>query len=650
MCGIAGFVNTTPNGNGTATIKRMTDAIAHRGPDARGFYEDDRASIGHCRLSIIDLAGGRQPTPNETGDLWIAYNGEAYNHAALRPALERAGHRYQSACDTETVLHAFEEYGEACLEHLQGMFSFVIWDKKAHRLFCARDRLGIKPFYYFWNGRVFVFASEIKAILQHPAVSPVFRESSLPEYLTFGFTNGEETMFRGIHKLMPGHTLCLDVAAASPKPVIRQYWDIPPSGNEEHHSDKSDKDWIGETRQRLEETVRMHLMSDVPLGMFLSGGVDSSAIAALIKRMAAGPVKTFSVGYAEAPFSELKYAAAVASHIGTDHHEVVIGMDEFFTALPKMVWHEDEPIAWPSSVALHFVSELAAREVRVVLTGEGSDEIFGGYSRYRLTRMNLRFLEWWKRLAPSKLRGAVRREIATSSLLSRDIRRKLAHSFLGREETIQSLYIDNFYAAFTASERGELLKNGNGEEYEMFLARWNSQEHESLLRRMLYADQKTYLVELLMKQDQMSMASSIESRVPFLDHTFVEFAMRMPDRLKIRGKVQKYALKEAVSDLLPPGIVHRSKMGFPTPLREWLRKPQAAPLLETLFARDGMIAEYFDRSVVRRLVNEHVAGSHDGTDRIWSLLNFQIWGDTFITGRRERWADPLVSGPGVQRV
>lgn len=626
MCGIAGFVNTSPSDTAASVIACMTGVIAHRGPDDSGFYRDPWASLGHRRLSIIDVSGGHQPTANETGEIWIVYNGEVFNHAELRPVLEAAGHRYRSHCDTETILHAYEQYGAECPTRFRGMFSFAIWDKTRRRLFCARDRLGIKPFYYFWDGRTFAFASEIKALLEHPSISPALREAALPEYLAFGYTSGEETMFQGIRKLMPGHTLSLDLLSETPKPAICRYWDVPDGQPESI----SDQEWISETRRRLEETVRMRLMSDVPLGMFLSGGLDSSAIAALIKRMTTGPVKTFAVGYGEAQFSELTYAAEVARLIGTDHREVIVGMTDFFSALPDLIWHEDEPIAWPSSVALHFVSQLAAREVKVVLTGEGSDEIFGGYSRYGWTRMNLRLLKAWQSIAPSGLRRALRSGIANGSLLSRDLRRKLGHSFLGRGESIESIYIDNFYSPFSTGERNGLLHGGTGGEYDAFLRYWNERPGGSVLGRMLYADQKTYLVELLMKQDRMSMASSIESRVPFLDHEFVEFAMRMPDRMKIRGHVQKYVLKQAVSDLLPASIIHRKKMGFPTPLRQWLRDPAAAPVLDSLLQPDGLIASYLNMDAVRRIVSEHRSGSHDGTDRIWNLLNLQVWGATFL--------------------
>ena len=637
MCGITGFVTVTPGAGSEAVLRRMADRIAHRGPDDAGFYTGDHAFLGHRRLSIVDVAGGHQPMSNESGSLFIIYNGEIFNHAQIRPDLERAGHVYSNRSDTETIVHAYEQYGPDCVKLFRGMFAFAIWDAERRTLFCARDRLGIKPLYYFWDGRVFAFASEIKALLAHPAIATDFEESVLPEYLGFGYTSGDSTFFRGVRKLMPGHHLRLDLRTAQPEPVIERYWEVPEPGENRHGVDfRSEEEWIAETRRRLEETVRMRLMSDVPLGMFLSGGVDSSAIAALIKRMADGPVKTFSVGYREQQFSELSYAAEVARAVGTDHHEVVIGMDDFFDALPDLVWHEDEPITWPSSVSLYFVSKLAAREVKVVLTGEGSDELFGGYERYRWNLMNNRIAQAY-RVVPGPVRRWIRSTIATSSLLNASTRRKLGHTFLGRDDSIQAMFLDNFYCAFSAPEQARFLNAHAGGVYDNYMRYWDSRPKAPMLPRMLYTDQKTYLVELLMKQDQMSMASSIESRVPFLDHQFLEFAMSVPDRLKIRGATQKYVLKKAVEDLLPSEIVYRKKMGFPTPMRGWLMDSRAEPLLAALRAPDGLLAGFVNRGELDHLVDRHRAGMIDGTDRIWRLLNLQVWGDVFLNGRRERW-------------
>ncbi len=639
MCGIAGFVTVQPS-DSPSVIERMTDTIRHRGPDDSGFYRDPCASLGFRRLSIIDVAGGHQPMANEDASLFIVFNGEIFNHADLRPSLVQAGHRYSNRSDTETILHSYEQYGPACLLRLRGMFAFAIWDKTARKLFCARDRLGKKPFYYYWDGRTFAFASEIKALLEHPAVSPQFEDALLPEYLAFGYVSDHRTLFRGIFKLMPGHHLTLDLSSASPQPEVRQYWDIPDPQPET----RDDSSWISECRERLEQTVCMRLMSDVPLGMFLSGGVDSSAIAALMKRNFSGPVKTFAVGYPEAEFSELSYARHVSQAIGTEHHEVVVGMEDFFNALPRLIWHEDEPIAWPSSVSLYFVSRLAREHVTVVLTGEGSDEMFGGYARYRFYAMNQRWLPFY-RLLPGALRSAVRSHVATSPLLSSTLRRKLQHTFVGRGEDLESLYLDNFYSAFSAAQQRALFKRlPTTSPYAGFRQYWDSKPHLSALPRLLFADQKTYLVELLMKQDQMSMATSVESRVPFLDHEFVEFSTRVPQHMKLRGGEGKYILKKAIEGIIPHEIIYRKKMGFPTPLRQWLRDPRAAGLYQILRAKGGLLASYIDPAALDTLLHSQLSGSHDATDRIWRLLTLQLWGDMFLTGKREeRWEGALAA-------
>jgi asparagine synthase (glutamine-hydrolysing) len=638
MCGIAGFLNTDGTPADIRIVRAMTDIIAHRGPDASGFHVQCEVALGHRRLSIIDLVTGGQPMSNEDDSVWITYNGEIFNHADVRPELEAAGHRYKSHCDTETCIHAYEQWGDQSVTRYRGMFSYVIWDQNKQQLFCSRDRLGIKPFYYFWNGSVFAFASEIKALLQHPEITAEFNEQLLPEYLAFGYTSGEETLFKGIRKLMPGHTLTLRRGVTS-RLEIKQYWDAPcPTEFEQ----RSDEQWIAECRTRLEEVVRMRLMSDVPLGMFLSGGVDSSAIAALIKRMADGPVKTFSVGYSESKFSELSEARQVAEQIGTDHHEVLVSMDDFFNALPRLVWHEDEPITWPSSVSLYFVSKLARERVTVVLTGEGSDELFAGYGRYRFFQLNQRWMRAYQGV-PGGVRDAIQNAVAGSPLLSASIRRKLGHTVLGRGANIESLYLNNFYCAFGAEEQQQLLNDHfAANPYASFLRRWDSTARSPTLSRLLYADQKTYLVELLMKQDQMSMACSIESRVPFLDHKFVEFAASVPPHMKLRGKHGKYIMKKAVEDLLPHNIIYRKKMGFPTPITAWLMQEQAKIIRDYLRDPEGLLADYVDFAYLDDLLDKHDRGVHDATDRIWRLLNLQVWGDMYLTGRRQQFWEGLM--------
>ncbi|HVP56428.1 MAG TPA: asparagine synthase (glutamine-hydrolyzing) [Candidatus Eisenbacteria bacterium] len=641
MCGIAGFVNTDGAPADSRLLHRMTDLIVHRGPDASGFYVHGEVALGHRRLSIIDLTTGGQPMSNEDQSVWIIYNGEIFNHADVRPELEAAGHRYKSHADTETVIHAYEQWGDQSVTRYRGMFAYALWDQKRKQLFCVRDRLGIKPFYYFWNGRLFGFASEIKALLEHPAIGTEFNDTLLPEYLAFGYSSGEETLFAGIRKLMPGHTLTLTCGDQS-RLEIKQYWDAPCP---KQFDDRPDSEWIAECRARLEEVVRMRLMSDVPLGMFLSGGVDSSAIAAIIKRQTTGPVKTFSVGYSESRFSELSEARQVAGQIGTDHHEVLVSMEDFFNALPRLVWHEDEPITWPSSVSLHFVSKLAAEQVKVVLTGEGSDELFAGYSRYRFYELNAKWMRAYRGV-PTGVRDAVQNAVAESSLLSASLRRKLGHTFLGRGGDIESLYLNNFYCAFGSEEQQRLLSaKFSANPYASFLQRWNSTAQSSTLPRLLYADQKTYLIELLMKQDQMSMSCSIESRVPFLDHKFVEFAASVPPHLKLRGKHGKYIIKKAVEDLIPRDIIYRRKMGFPTPITAWLLQEESRVLCDYLRDPEGVLAGYVNMKYLNDLLDKHERGVHDATDRIWRLLNLQVWGDIFLTGRREQFWEGLMKTP-----
>jgi asparagine synthase (glutamine-hydrolysing) len=637
MCGIAGFVTGCAAAGDSATLRRMTDVIRHRGPDDEGFYEDGHAFLGHRRLSIIDLATGHQPMTSESGKLWITYNGEIFNHADLREDLLRAGHLYQTRSDTETILHAFEEYGERFVERLRGMFAFALWHSETQELICVRDRLGIKPFYYYWNGSLFVFASEIKAILEHPAVSPRLEESLLPEYLAFGYASGDRTLFAGIRKLMPGHTLRLKLGPPQPSIEIARYWDVPEPDSSA--SSRDDVSLIRECRERVAETVRMRLMSDVPLGMFLSGGVDSSTIAALMRRLTSGPVVTFAVGYRESAHSELDYAERVARAIGTEHHSVKVGMEEFFDALPRLIWHEDEPITWPSSISLNIVSRLAAKHVKVVLTGEGSDEIFGGYGRYHLYLANQAANRLYG-LLPSVLRERIRSSVASSTLLSAGLRRKLQHTVVGRGPGLVPLYLENFYCAFPAGEQRQIFRaSAEGSVYDEFLRYYDAGASRSPLGRMLYADQKTYLVELLMKQDQMSMACSIESRVPFLDHPLVEFSASLPDRLRVRRGQGKYILKKAVEDLLPREIIYRRKMGFPTPIREWLLDSRAGRLYTCLRDPDGLVAACTDRTELEALLERHQRGVEDATDRIWRLLCLQIWGDVFLAGRADRYED-----------
>jgi len=603
-------------------LAAMNQQIAHRGPDDDGFYVCENVGLAMRRLSIIDVQTGHQPISNEDQSLWIVFNGEIYNHRELRQDLEARGHRYRTRSDTETIVHLYEQYGSDCVKHLRGMFAFAIWDQPRQRLFLARDRLGIKPLYYRYDGKGLLFGSEIKALLAHPQLRPQFNRKTLAEYLAFGYVAGEETMYSDVRKLMPGYTLMLDGRGEI---EISSYWDLKVNSDEGGRARQS---YVQEYRERLEDSVRSHLMSDVPLGVFLSGGLDSSAVAALTARIRNGRIETFAVGYGEERYSELPFARAVAEHIGSEHHEVRINGEDFFQTLPVCIWHEDEPIAWPSSVPLYFVSRLARERVKVVLTGEGSDETLAGYTRYAWTLLNSRMDSVYRSITPSGLRRALRNGILASPL-SAAMRSKLEHTFLLRDgSSWPAFYFDNFYSAFSDAEQSELLtpeaKQGANDAYAGSMHFWDQSKGE-LLHRLLYTDIKTYLVELLMKQDQMSMAASIESRVPFLDHPLVEFTASIPAEYATKGMAGKCILKSAVEDLLPKSIIHRKKMGFPTPWSDWLAGPQLGTLEELLLEPRTLNRGYFRAEAIRSLFGEHRAGLRDHGTRIWRLLNLELW-------------------------
>jgi asparagine synthase (glutamine-hydrolysing) len=625
----------------------MNRRISHRGPDDEGYFLEENVGLAMRRLSIIDVKTGHQPLANETNDIWIVFNGEIYNHLDLRRHLQGKGHRYRTHSDTETILHLYEEYGRDCVRRLRGMFAFVIWDRRKRMLFAARDRVGIKPFYYRWDGRSFLFGSEIKAILAFPKVCAQFDQGALGEYLAFGYLTGEETMFAGIRKLMPGHTLVLSETG---EPAISPYWDLNP---QQADKESRPRDYYVRTyREMLEAAVSSHLMSEVPLGVFLSGGLDSSAVAALTTKIRRDRIKTFSVGYGEEVFSELGYAREVAKHIDSEHYEVRLSRQEFFASLPNLIWHEDEPLAWPSSVALYFVARLAQEHVTVVLTGEGSDETLAGYTRYAWTLANSRMDEAYRAVTPTSFRRAVRHGIQ-SGPLGAALHRKLGHTFLARDGgSWTSFYFDNFFSAFSTAEQSELLTPEalarSRDAYAGSMAAWERSQGD-LLHRLLYTDINSYLTELLMKQDQMSMAASIESRVPFLDHPLVEFTARIPAQYSIRGMAGKFILKKAMEDLLPHNIVYRKKMGFPTPWEFWLSGPQFDDLQSMLLEPRSVERNLFRPEAVQRLFAEHRSKERDHGNRIWRLLNLEIWfrvmieGDITVDSARVALASPAVA-------
>src|ERR1700704_1403708 len=645
MCGIAGILEFARDSRANpALLREMCQTIAHRGPDDDGFHTDGPGGIGMRRLSIVDLATWHQPISNEGGNLTLVFNAGIYNHLALREQLVARGHTYRTHSDTETIVHLYEEYGADCVQHLRGMFAFAIWDRDKKTLFIARDRLGIKPLYYQLTPERLLFGSEIKVLLAHRSIHPEFDRAALPEFLAFGYLSGENTFYSGIRKLPPGHTMEIGLNG---KADIRQYWDLDASSP---HESRDEAYYVRSYRELLEGAVESHLMSDVPLGVFLSGGLDSSAVAALMTKIRREPVETFSVGYTEQTYSELPFAQVVAHHIKSQHREVLVSEQDFFNALPHLIWHEDEPIVWPSSVSLYSVAKLARERVTVVLTGEGSDETLAGYTRYAFTLKNAALDRAYRSIVPGGLRRGLRNSVATSSLLGATLRRKLEHTFLAKDgASWASFYFDNFFSAFGEQEQTGLLTSEFASEfapstaYKNVLEYW---EHSSgeMLQRLLYTDIKTYLVELLTKQDNMSMAASIESRGPFLDHVLVEFATRIPREVQIQGLAGKRILKKAVEDLLPHEILYRPKLGFPTPWSGWPAGPRLETIREMLLEPRSLNRGYFRREAVEQLFNEHRAKHRDNYDRIWRLLNLELWHRVCLEGEaHDEVGDPAIT-------
>lgn len=622
MCGINGIAYSTRSGKqiDEQVLTKMRDVIFHRGPDGAGNFVENNIGLGHRRLSIVDVSHGGQPMFNEDKSLVIIYNGEVYNHADYREELEAKGYKFQNKSDTETIIHLYEEYGEKCVEKLRGMFAFAIWNRTKKELFIARDRLGVKPLYYVHDeqGNLF-FGSEIKTLLEASAVKPEINYNALPDQFANHGTSKDETLFVGVKRLLPGHFLTWKDG----KLEIRQFWDV--SYEPKHQG--TDAEFIEEWRDLFKHSVKLRLMADVPLGMFLSGGIDSSAIAAMMSTMVDEPIKTFSVGFAEREANEFEFARIVAKAYNTDHHEITITPEQFFEALPKLIWHEDEPIGFDSSIPLYFVSKLAQEHVKVVLTGEGSDEIMAGYGRYSKALQLLSYGEKYEAITPKFLRSAIKTG-ATA------VGGKLTRTFLTRESDIENLFFDNFAIfgkalqtkLFSAETKARIAEQNPYCYQNEWLENTDAIE---VLDKLLYVDSKTYLHELLMKQDQMSMAASIESRVPFLDHKLVEFTAKMPINMKLRGNTTKFLLKEAMKGILPDEILYRPKMGFPVPTAKWLRNEFKHYVDDYVLSERTLSRGIFNADFVRELVIQHNNGA-DLSTKIFRLINFEMWLRMFI--------------------
>ncbi|OLD80873.1 MAG: asparagine synthase (glutamine-hydrolyzing) [Acidobacteria bacterium 13_1_20CM_58_21] len=628
MCGICGFYDyKTRDRADRHVLDDMLNVIRHRGPDDCGEYLDQDVALGMRRLSIIDLSGGKQPISNEDGTIVTVFNGEIYNFQALREQLSSRGHALRTASDTEVIVHLYEDFGEDCVQHLRGMFGFALWDARRRRLLVTRDRLGIKPLYFAVSGGRLIFGSEIKAILQHPAAQVHLNIEGLSKFLSLKYVPAPQTMFEGVYALPPGCSLTCDANGIK----IRRYWDV--SFTNPGTGERSEESYAEQLDALLRECVKLHLVSDVPFGAFLSGGLDSSTIVALMSQFLNEPVKTYSVGFqgdAEA-FSELPYARMVAKKYETDHHEVFIRPHDLINLSEKVVWHLDQPVADEACLANYMVAELASRQVKMVLTGEGGDELFAGYARYAGERLSPLF-QHLPRAAKSvalaasgRLPGLRRQKVALYALCQPDEVNRLVNWFpLFNSEAKQALL----------SEDVKQYVNG-GDASAVFAEHLARTDATGPLNRMLYVDTKLWLPDdLLARGDKMSMAASLEARVPLLDHQLVEFAASLPQHLKVKGLTRKYLLRKVGQTLLPPEIIRRKKKGFPMPVSLWFRKEARSFLRDVLSPSALQRRGLFNPAFVEKLLSEHENGFADHGSLLWGLLSIELWQRVFMDSRQ----------------
>ena len=641
MCGICGVweYGASEGSVDPSLLVRMRDEMTHRGPDDSGelIFDERRGGFGFRRLSIIDLSpAGHQPMHGCDEQTWLVFNGEIYNHATLRAGLEERGHRYASRTDSETILHLYEERGLDFIHDIEGDYAIALWDARAQQLVLVRDRIGVKPLYFYHRDGRFIFASEIKAILQHPAVTPDIDEQQLYHYLTFLTTPAPSTLFRGIQKLPAGHVLTLKRDGTL---NIQRYWDaLPPS----HTSNATEAEHRAEILRLLRDSIRKRMMSDVPFGVFLSGGVDSSANVALMSELMTRPVETFTVGFSDAEYlNELDSARRIAKQFGTNHHEVIISEKEMHEFLPALVFHQDEPIADPVCVPLYYVSKLARDSGTIVVqVGEGADEIFSGYENYV---RHLRIYENFWRHAETLPRG-LRRALSNLSrpALEATGRKRMAIELirrLGADEPLfwggAVVYDESFKPRVLSKQMRERM-NGLSSLHvvEPYLNHIERERPDSdFLARMTYLELKLRLPELLlMRVDKITMATSIEARVPFLDHHLVEYALGLPRSLKVQGVTGKHILKRALEEILPHDLLYERKRGFGAPVREWFREGLGGWFDDHLMNSTMRRRDLLDYGFVGRMLEEHRNRTKDWGFHLWALLNLSLW--------YERWIDP----------
>jgi asparagine synthase (glutamine-hydrolysing) len=627
MCGIFGILNLDGSPAQRAALQAMARVSVHRGPDDEGFHIDGACGMGMRRLSIIDLAGGHQPIGSRDGSLVLVCNGEIYNFRELRRELEALGHCFATGSDSETLLHGYAQWGDEVVQRLNGMFGFALWDARRARLVIGRDRLGIKPLYLYRDAKRLAFASEAKALLALPGVQAAIEPSALHGYLNLGYVAAPASLFKGITKLAPATLLTVERGRIEQA----RYWHIPHTVERE----VAEGEWIERVRARLDEAVRMQMVSDVPIGAFLSGGIDSSTVVGLMAAHSARPIQTYSIGFAGAAadqyYNELPYARRVATLFGTDHHEILVRPDTA-ALLPRLLWHMDEPVSDSAFITTYLVSEFARRDVTVILSGVGGDELFGGYRRY----LGDHYQSYFDRL-PSWLR---RTATAAGRRLPSDRHgpllnfTRLAKGFLENAALPFEERYRAYVEVFPRDEAERLLRGEAGAGTDRIAEAFLDAPGEDGLNRMLSVDAQTQLADdLLLLTDKMSMAASLECRVPLLDHELVELAARMPQAIKIRGGRLKHVMKEAVSDLLPSDIIERKKRGFGTPMGAWLKR-ELGPLMHELLSEASIEARgLFRYPAVRELIAQHESSRIDGTDRILALMNLEIWARMYLDAR-----------------
>jgi len=616
MCGITGKIFFSQEKNiEESEIKRMTDVIQHRGPDDEGFYINKNVGLGFRRLSIIDLNTGHQPLSNESGSKWIVFNGEIYNFLELRRELQQKGYFFKTKTDTEVILKLYEEYGVHCVDYLRGMFAFAIWDNDTQQIFCVRDRFGIKPFYYYSDKEKLVFGSEIKAILKSKNVDKTLSTDGLDSYFTFGYITSDLSIYKEIKKLQPAHYLLLSFKNKVTL-QIKRYWEI----CFQPDYSKTENQWSEEIESALSESVKLHMISDVPLGAFLSGGIDSSSVVAMMAKNSNQPIKTFSIGFKEQKYNELQYARQIATKYGCEHHEQIVD-PESIDLLPKLVNAYDEPFADSSAIPTYYVSKLARKHVTVALSGDGGDELFAGYGIYkRLNDIYSNPLNFKSPLLNKFIWGNLHK------IIPYNVRGKSATYFLSQNRKLVSAYSN----VWPRAERKKLLLNHGivntstgSESYKEDILNKGSYDFVTNMQNL---DLKTYMVDsILTKVDRASMINSLEVRVPLLDHKFAELTFKIPSYLKLQKNDQKYILKQAMAPYLPPSILNHPKQGFGIPLEFWFKDDLKQYVNDTLLSANSHLGSYLNKSYVKDIILKNENGTKDFSTKIWPLLFFEEW-------------------------